>query len=171
MQIDFDHFENFWRKQQETAVHMDEEALREHIMKFIDSHNTCALATGHDDQVRCTPIEYTYADNAFWFFTEGGEKFANLRMNRHVSLAIYEPFRGNDDSHGLQVAGTVDFFPSDSPESKKILATKGIPYEVVENAPVQILLLKVVPERFEMYDTDFIPAGLDIRQSLEAAGK
>ena len=59
------------------------------IEKFIKSHNTCALATGYDDKIRCTPIEYLYLTGMFYIISEGGEKFANIMLNKNVSLSIF----------------------------------------------------------------------------------
>ena len=35
------------------------------IEDYIQRGNTCALATGAGDYVRCTPIEYSYHDGCF----------------------------------------------------------------------------------------------------------
>ena len=67
---------------------MPEEALKQAVEKYIQENNTCALATGSGDYVRCTPIEYSYHDGKFWMFSEGGEKFIGLEKNANVSLAI-----------------------------------------------------------------------------------
>jgi len=39
---------------------MPNNLLQEEIEKFIRNHNTCALATGIDEYVRCTSVEYLY---------------------------------------------------------------------------------------------------------------
>ena len=90
MSIDFEHFQNFWVEQQKTAVHMDRGDALAHIVDFIKAHNTCGFATGYGDYIRCTPIEYTYMDDEFWFVSEGGNKFIGLEKNRNVSMAIFE---------------------------------------------------------------------------------
>ena len=56
----------------------------------VNSNNTCTLATGTGDYVRCTPIEYSYHDGKFWMFSEGGEKFIGLEKNGYSSRQTIE---------------------------------------------------------------------------------
>ena len=150
---DFHHFQNFWIEQQKTAKHMDRDAAWAHIEGFIKGHNTCGFATGYGDYVRC-----------FWFVSEGGSKFIGLEKNRNVSLAIFEYYGNPKDSHGLQVMGRAEFYSNTSDEFKKLLAFKGIPYDVLKAAAVEVAVVRVVPTKFEMYDTDFVKQGFDVRQ-------
>ena len=161
---DFQHFQNFWIDQQKTARHMDPKAALDHIQNFIKAHNTCGFATGYGDYIRCTPIEYTYMDGAFWFVSEGGSKFIGLEKNRNVSLAIFEYYGDVKDSHGLQVMGTAELYDCWSEEFKKLLAFKGIPFDVMKAAKVEVAVVRVIPSVFEMYDTDFVKQGYDVRE-------
>ena len=166
-EADFKRLQNFWVEQQKTANHMEPAQAFAHIKGFIEHHNTCGFATGYGDYIRCTPIEYTYMDGDFWFVSEGGNKFIGLEKNRNVSLAIFEYYGDPKDSHGLQVMGKAEFFSNTSEEFKKLLAFKGIPYDVVKAAQVDVAVVKVVPDRFEMYDTDFVKQGFDVRQIVD----
>ena len=167
MSIDFEHFQNFWIEQQKTAKHMDRGDALAYIQNFIKNHNTCGFATGYGDYIRCTPIEYTYMDDEFWFVSEGGNKFIGLEKNRNVSMAIFEYYGDVKDSHGLQVMGTVEFYDNQSEEFKKLLAFKGIPYDVMKAAAVEVAVIRVKPTLYEMYDTDFVKAGYDVRQIVK----
>ncbi|MBQ3050436.1 MAG: pyridoxamine 5'-phosphate oxidase family protein, partial [Clostridia bacterium] len=100
----------------------------------------------------------------FWFVSEGGNKFIGLEKNRNVSMAIFEYYGDVRDSHGLQVMGTVVFYDNQSDEFKKLLAFKGIPYDVMKAAAVEVAVIRVKPYLYEMYDTDFVKAGYDVRQ-------
>ena len=162
--VDILHFQNFWKEQQKTAKHMDRDAAFAHIDTFIKNHNTCALATGTGDYVRCTPIEYPYMDGAFCLYSEGGDKFIGLEKNKNVSLAIFEYYGDKNDSHGLQVMGEAELFPPRCELFKKVLAFKGIPYDVMKAAKVDVALIRITPKVYEMYDTDFVKAGYDVRQ-------
>ena len=142
-QINYEHFQNFWIEQQKNAVHMDREQALEHIRNFIRNHNTCGFATGTGDYVRCTPIEYTFMNDEFWFVSEGGSKFIGLEKNKNVALAIFEYYGDVRDSHGLQVMGTVEFYDNQSDEFKKLLAFKGIPYDVMKAAAVEVAVIRV----------------------------
>ncbi len=162
--VDINHFKNFWIEQQKTATHMDSKEAINHIETFIKNHNTCALATATGDYVRCTPIEYTFMDGEFYLYSEGGSKFIGLEKNENVSLAIFEYYGNKDDSHGLQVMGKAELFPPRCDLFKKVLEFKGIPYDVMKAAKVDVALIKITPQVYEMYDTDFVKAGYDVRQ-------
>ena len=162
--VDIEHFKNFWIEQQKTAKHMDREASLAHIVNFIKNHNTCALATASGDYVRCTPIEYTYMDDAFYLYSEGGSKFIGLEKNPNVSMGIFEYYGNPRDSHGLQIMGTAELFPPRCELFKKVLAFKGIPYDVMKAAKVDVCLIRITPKVYEMYDTDFVKEGYDVRQ-------
>ena len=164
--VDISHFQNFWIEQQKTARHMEREAALAHIEGFIKAHNTCALATGTGDWVRCTPIEYTFMDGCFYLYSEGGAKFLGLEKNSNVSLAIFEYYGDVRDSHGLQVTATAELYPPRCELFKKVLAFKGIPYDVMKAAKVDVCLIKITPREYEMYDTDFVKAGYDVRQTV-----
>ena len=166
-EIDFRHHQQFWKEMLKTSVKMDPEQVSAHIMNYIEKHNTCCMATGYGDFIRNTPIEYTWLDGSFWVCTEGGDKFIGLEHNCNVSLGICDPYVSDDDSHGLQVTGTVEFYDRYSEEMKKVLAFKNIPYELIETAPVIVVLIRIVPKRYEMYDTDFVKQGYDVRQTME----
>ncbi|MFR3948914.1 MAG: hypothetical protein ACLTZM_18755 [Ruminococcus sp.] len=74
---------DYWKNKKQNA--MPEEKLKKTVLEYINSNNTCALATGTGDYVRCTPIEYSYHDGKFWMFSEGGEKFIGLeKMKMYV---------------------------------------------------------------------------------------
>ena len=165
--VDIEHFKNFWIEQQKTAVHMEPDKALEHIVGFIKGHNTCAFATATGDWVRCTPIEYTYMDGCFYLYSEGGSKFIGLEKNKNVSLAIFEYYGDMRDSHGLQVMGTAELYPPRCELFKNVLEFKGIPYDVMKAAKVDVCLIKITPHRYEMYDTDFVKEGHDVRQIID----
>ncbi len=68
----FENAAQYWNKKEQ--VKMPKEALKSAIDAYVMENNTCALATGTGDYVRCTPIECSYRDSKFWMFSEGGEK-------------------------------------------------------------------------------------------------
>lgn len=58
----------YWNNKEQIPV--PEEELKKIVEEYINSNNTCALATGTGDYVRCTPIEYSYHDDKFWLFSK-----------------------------------------------------------------------------------------------------
>jgi hypothetical protein len=95
----------YWKTKDKTGAAVEKDRLRERMEEYINANNTCALATGTGDFVRCTPIEYAWHDQAFWMFTEGGEKFLALEKNKNVCLAIYDKYSGFGTVKGMQVSG------------------------------------------------------------------
>lgn len=61
----------YWKNKEQ--IKMPKEQLQQTVTAYIDANNTCALATGTGDYVRCTPIEYSFHDGKFWMFSEGGD--------------------------------------------------------------------------------------------------
>jgi nitroimidazol reductase NimA-like FMN-containing flavoprotein (pyridoxamine 5'-phosphate oxidase superfamily) len=59
---ELDKAESYWTSQEKDAKKMPAEVLREKAEAFLTSHNTCALACGAGDFVRCTPLEYVWRD-------------------------------------------------------------------------------------------------------------
>ena len=97
----------YWDEKDAGSVKLDKAKLQAMIEDYIQRGNTCALATGAGDYVRCTPIEYSYHDGCFWMFSEGGKKFIGLAENSNVCLAIYDKYEGFAKLHGIQVTGSL----------------------------------------------------------------
>ena len=87
---------------------MPKDDLQRAVEKYIGENNTCALATGAGDFVRCTPIEYSYHDGKFRMFSEGGEKFIGLEKNVNVCLAIYDKYDGFGSLKSIQAMGRAE---------------------------------------------------------------
>ena len=107
---------DYWVAREADAKRLSAKELRAAIDAFLGSHNTCALATGEGDFVRCTPLEYVWRDGVFWMFSEGGLKFCGLASNKNVSLAVYEPYGGFGSLESAQVTGTAETVDPDSAE-------------------------------------------------------
>ena len=139
----FEQAAQYWNKKEK--ITMPEEALKQAVEKYIHENNTCALATGSGDYVRCTPIEYSYHDGKFWMFSEGGEKFIGLEqiMGR---AEIIEPFSDSYNAHA---------------EYKKI------PLEALKKLEHPMNLICVTPARIDALFSDLKKDGYSIRQTLE----
>lgn len=85
---------NYWKEKDAQSKKLDQDALKKAVEEYIQANNTCALATAAGDFVRCTPLEYTYHDDCFWIFSEGGEKFYALEKNKNVCLVIFDKYEG-----------------------------------------------------------------------------
>lgn len=130
-------------------------------------NNTCALATASADMVRNTPIEYNFVDGDFYFFSEGGLKFKDLKENKNVGLAIYEPYGGFANLKSLQVEGIANMVEPFFEEYLKIMEHKKIPVEAMKKLPQPMNLIKVVVKSFDYLESDFKKERYGSRQHLE----
>ena len=130
------------------------------------AHNTCALATGCGDFVRCTPIEYNYKEGKFWLFSEGGLKFRGLEGNKNVCLAIYDSYTGFGKVKGMQVTGTAELVEPWTNEYIDLLAFKKIKAEKLKQLQVTMYLIKVTPTCIDFLSSELANMGFDSRQHL-----
>lgn len=145
---------------------LPKEELKIYIGEYIKENNTLVLATGKEDFVRATPIEYIYYKNKFYMITEGGLKFVGIYENTNVSMGIYKDYKNMNDIQGMQITGTCEIIKKDSEEYKEILNVKGINIENLENLPVTMNMIKVKPTKYEFIDSKFKKMGYDVKQIL-----
>ena len=154
----------YWRKKEQ--VKMPEEALKQMVEEYLNENNTCALATGTGDYVRCTPIEYSYHDGKFWMFSEGGEKIIGLEKNPNVCLAIYEKYNDFGSLKSIQVMGKAELIEPFSERYKAHAEYKKIPISVLEKLESPMNLICVTPKKMEVLCSDFKKEGYGSRQTL-----
>jgi flavodoxin/uncharacterized protein YhbP (UPF0306 family) len=142
----------------------DRKDLFREINKFIVDNNTCTLATGCGDYVRNTPIEYIYCNNNFYFISEGGFKFRGILQNSNVSIAIFNNYTSMNELKGIQISGKSEIIPCWSEEYIQVINFKGLNINALRNLPVDLNLIKVVPQVFEFLNTDFKTNGMDSKQ-------
>lgn len=157
---------SYWEQKDVRAVRMDSDSLFKEIERFISVHNTCALATGCREFIRCTPIEYTYYNGKFWIFSEGGLKFRALKDNSNICLAIYDPYTGFDKLGGLQVTGTAAMIEPWSDEYTSLLDYRKIPVESLKKLQHPLYLICITPTQFDFLWSGFKALGYNTRQHL-----
>lgn len=155
----------YWKNKEQEK--MPVETLKQAAETYISENNTCALATGIGDYVRCTPIEYSYHDGKFWMFSEGGEKFIGLEKNKNVCLAIYDKYNGFGSLHSLQVMGKAELIEPFSDVYKAHAEYRKIPISALEKLESPMNLICVTPEKIEVLCSDFKKDGYSSRQTLE----
>ena len=156
----------YWDRKDSSEAQMPKEPLLQAIAGYIISHNTCALATGIGDYVRCTPIEYSYTDGCFWLLSEGGHKFLGLAANPKVSLAIYDSYTGFGSVSGMQVTGVAKLVDMWSQEYLDLLAFKKIPPEALKKLGHPMHLIKIIPTRIDYLSSELKKQGYGIRQHI-----
>ena len=163
---DFDKAASFWTSKEDKAKHKPSAA--EDLKRFIASHKVCALATGCGDFIRCTPLEYTFLNEAFWIFSEGGLKFKGLKDNANACLAIFdepdEKMFGH--LHSAQIMGTASIIEPFSPEYLQLLDVKHIPEAAIRKMEEPIHLIKIVPVEADYLCSDLKQEGYDSRQHI-----
>ncbi len=164
--VDYEQAIHHWDAKDAESVHMPQQALREEVLTYIQTKNTCALATGADTFIRCTPIEYTYHDDAFWMFSEGGKKFIGLEKNCNVCLAIYDAYDGFGNLKGAQVTGVATVVEPFSDEYNHAAEYKKIPLAALQKLPEPMNLIKVIPTEIDFLNSDFKKNGYASRQKL-----
>lgn len=161
----FEKAAQYWNNKEQIA--MPKEVLKKAVTTYINANNTCALATGTGDFVRCTPIEYSFHDDKFWMFSEGGEKFIGLEKNENVCLAIFDKYDGFGNLKSLQVMGKAEIIEPFSEVYKTHAEYKKIPLEALEKLESPMNLICVTPVKIEVLFSDFKKDGYSSRQTLE----
>jgi hypothetical protein len=156
---------DYWNKKERTE--MPQEALKQAIDAYVNANNTCALATGTGDYVRCTPIEYSFHDGKFWMFSEGGEKFIGLEKNANVCLAIYDKYDGFGNLKSVQIMGKAEMVEPFSDAYNAHASYKKIPLTVLQKLDSAMNLICVTPVKFEALFSDFKKDGYSSRQTLK----
>lgn len=154
----------YWKNKEQIAL--PQEKLKSVVEEYIQANNTCALATGIGDYVRCTPIEYSYHDGKFWMFSEGGEKFIGLEKNENVCLAIYDNYDGFGNLKSLQVMGKAQMIEPFSDTYNRHAEIKKIPLSALEKLESPMNLICVTPVKIEVLFSDFKKNGYSSRQTL-----
>ncbi len=161
----FENAAQYWNKKEQ--VKMPKEALKSAIDAYITENNTCALATGAGNFVRCTPIEYSYRDGKFWMFSEGGEKFIGLEKNENVCLAIYDKYNGFGSLRSIQVMGKAELVEPFSDIYNTHAEYKKIPLAALKKLEVPMNLICVTPVKMEVLCSEFKKEGYSSRQTYE----
>ena len=156
----------YWEEKAAVSVKLEPDKLQAMAEEYIRANNTCALATGTGDYVRCTPIEYGWHDGSFWMFSEGGKKFIGLAENPHVCLAIYDRYEGFGKLHGMQIMGLAELVEPFSEAYKAHAAWKKIPLDALRKLPSPMHLIRVQPTRIDCLFSDFKELGCAPRQTL-----
>lgn len=162
----YDRAASYWIRKEENSVKLSREEILAEAEKYIQSNNTCVLATGSGEFIRCTPIEYKYHDGAFWIFSEGGQKFKALKENKNVCLAIFDKYTGFQNLKGMQITGTAQLIVPFSEEYNAVAQLRNISIEALKKLPEVMYLIKIIPQKIEFLNADFKKMGGDIRQSV-----
>jgi hypothetical protein len=157
----------YWCRKDSENVKMERSELLRITEDYIQANDTCALAVGSGNFVRCTPIEYSYRYGAFWMFSEGGQKFIALENNHNVCLAIYDKFDGFGKLKGMQITGIAEMIEPFSKAYIEMAEYKKIPLEALKKLQHPMHLIRIVPVRIDFLNSEFKKYGYASRQFIE----
>lgn len=161
----------FWERKDTAEKKMAPDELYKWIGGFLSSHKVLALAAGTDSFIRCTPLEYSWHDEALWIFTEGGLKLRAIRGNKNVAAAVFETNTSFGSLKSIQIEGTVEIVELYSDEYQKAAAFLKIPIETLQNLPEPMWLLKIVPSEITCLNSDFRENDFGSRQIWRAGNE
>lgn len=93
------------------------EELEQEIIDYLEKNHPCSLATcGKDGLPRISVVDYINDGLIIYIFSEGGQKFKNLRENKHVAVGIGTSARSALSVRGLNLWGIADVFTEESEE-------------------------------------------------------
>jgi uncharacterized protein YhbP (UPF0306 family) len=160
----FTRAQSFWTRKDETENKLDPAALYYWISSFLSAHKILTLATGTGDYVRCTPLEYTWHDDALWIFTEGGLKFKGLKENKNVAAAVFETNASFGGLKSLQIEGIAEIVDLYSDEYNAAADFRKIPLQTLKKLPEPMWLLKITPAEITCLNSDWKKEGFGSRQ-------
>ena len=142
---------------------MPKEELRKEIRNFLDVRKVLVLCTCSNNIPRATPMDFYTEKDSFNIYVgpAPGRKVKNMEENPIVSIGIYTPL-SEGKIQGMQTTATgkdrLIFLKEGEEEFKKA-------QKIVRGK--RKLILKIVPEKIELLDYDFIKDGYSRLQVLE----
>ena len=144
---------------------MPKNELKKEIRNFLEKRKIIVLCTCSDNVPRATPMDF-YMDkksNDFNIYVgpAPGRKVKNIEENPIVSIGIYTPM-DTGKIQGMQITASgkerLIFLREEDAEFEKA-------QKIVRGK--RKLLLKIIPEKIELLDYDFIKKGYSRLQYLE----
>jgi uncharacterized protein YhbP (UPF0306 family) len=144
---------------------MPEEDLKVAIRDFLDNRKILVLCTCSDNIPRATPMDFYTDKNSndfnLYIGPAPGRKVKNIEENPNVSIGIYTPM-DTGKIQGMQITasgkGRLLFLregDKDFDKAQKIVRGK------------RKLLMKIIPNKIELLDYDFVKDGYSRLQILD----
>ncbi|MFX1572135.1 MAG: pyridoxamine 5'-phosphate oxidase family protein [Promethearchaeota archaeon] len=142
---------------------MPKEELKSEIRKFLGERKVLVLCTCSNNVPRATPMDFYVEKDSFNIYVGPalGRKVKNIEANPTVSIGIYTPL-SEGKIQGMQITATskdrLIFLKEGDDEFKKA-------QKIVRGR--RKLILKIIPEKIELLDYDFLKEGYSRLQVLE----
>lgn len=142
---------------------MPKEELKKQIREYLDKRKVLVLCTCNNNIPRATPMDFYTEKDSFNIYVgpAPGRKVKNIEQNPNISIGIYTPLsEGKIQGMQITVSGKkhLIFLREGDEEFKKA-------QKLVRGK--RKLILKIVPEKIELLDYDFIKEGYSRLQVLE----
>ena len=96
--------------------HLSRKELEEEIIDYLRKKQPCSLATcGKDGWPRVSVVDYVNDGLTIYIFSEGGDKFKNLRENNRVGIGIGTGSKAMK-TRGINIWGIAEVFDDEAPE-------------------------------------------------------
>lgn len=142
---------------------MSKEDLKKEIRNFLDKRKVLVLCTCGNNIPRATPMDFYTEKDSFNIYVgpAPGRKIKNMEENPNISIGIYTPM-SEGKIQGMQITTSgkdrLVFLKEGDEEFKKA-------QKIVRGK--RKLILKIIPEKIELLDYDFIKNGYSRLQVLE----
>ncbi len=97
--------------------HLSREDLEKEIIDYLSKTQPCSLATcAKDGTPRISVVDYINEGLTIYIFSEGGDKFKNLKENNRVAIGIGTSAKTVKSVRGINIWGIAEVFTEDTPE-------------------------------------------------------
>ena len=142
---------------------MPEKDLKREICEYLDKREVLVLCTCNDNIPRATPMDFYTEKDSFNIYVgpAPGIKVKNMEENPIISIGIYTPL-SEGKVQGMQITASgrdnLIFLKEGDEEFERV-------QQIVRGK--RKLLLKIIPDKIELLDYDFIKDGYSRLQTLE----
>ena len=142
---------------------MPKEELKKQIREYLDKRKVLVLCTCNNNIPRATPMDFYTEKDSFNIYVgpAPGRKVKNIEQNPNISIGIYTPL-SEGKIQGMQITA--------SGKNRLMLLKEGdTEFEKAQKIVrgKRKMILKIIPEKIELLDYDFIKEGYSRLQVLE----
>lgn len=109
--------DQMYQKMNIERKHLSREELEREIIDYLAKKQPCSLATwSKEGEPRISVVDYINEGLTLYIFSEGGEKFKNLKNSSKVAVGIGTSARTTKSVRGVNIWGIAEVFTEDKPE-------------------------------------------------------
>lgn len=142
---------------------MPKEELKKQIREYLDKRKVLVLCTCYNNIPRATPMDFYTEKDSFNIYVgpAPGRKVKNMEQNPNISIGIYTPL-SEGKIQGMQITTSgkdrLIFLKEGDTEFEKA-------QKIVRGK--RKMILKIIPEKIELLDYDFVKDGYSRLQVLD----